>query len=252
MLFQAHRGVSTEYPENTIPAFEAAARQGYPIIELDPTFTADGECVVFHDKTINRTCRNQDGSEVSGEIKPEELTFAQLTAYDAGLFMGEAFKGTRVPLLSEVLALAAKENLEVKIDNRFAWFTDWQQEKLFDIVEASGANAGFTCLQMEMVEKVVARFPDAPIHYDGAVDEETVKKIASLLKNNSYTVWAPLPSHLTSWVTVPLATPELCGMIKKYARLGIWILEDQAQLEQAEALGADIIETTGSLKPDLV
>ena len=38
MLFQAHRGVSTEYPENTMPAFEAAWTQGYQIIETDPLF----------------------------------------------------------------------------------------------------------------------------------------------------------------------------------------------------------------------
>lgn len=250
MLFQAHRGVSTEYPENTIPAFKAAAEQGYQLIELDPTFTADGECVLFHDKTLNRTCRNNDGTEIIGQPNTEELTFSQLNAYDAGIFMGKQFKGTRVPLLSEVLALAARENLEVKIDNRFEHFQPWQQEKLFDIVEASGANAGFTCMQTETIERVVARFPDAPIHYDGAVDEDTVRKIAKLLKNNAYTVWAPLPSHLTSWVKVPLATPELCAMIKRYARLGIWILETQEQLHQAEALGADIIETTGSLKPN--
>lgn len=171
MLFQAHRGVSTEYPENTLPAFQAAAEQGYQLIELDPTFTADGECVLFHDKTLNRTCRNDDGTEIPEEIYAEDLTFAQLTAYDAGIFMGEQFKGTRVPLLSEVLALAARENLEVKIDNRFEHFSIWQQEKLFDIVAASGANAGFTCMQPETIERVVARFPDAPIHYDGPVDE---------------------------------------------------------------------------------
>ena len=58
MLVQAHRGVSTEYPENTMPAFVASYQQGYPIIEFDPLFTADGECVVIHDKTVNRTCRN--------------------------------------------------------------------------------------------------------------------------------------------------------------------------------------------------
>ena len=250
MLFQAHRGVSTEYPENTLPAFEAAAHQGYQLIELDPTYTADGECVLFHDHTLNRTCRNADGSAIVGEIDPKDLTLTQLQAYDAGIFMGEQFRGTRVPLLSEVLALAAKENLEVKIDNRFEHFAPWQMEKLFDIVAASGANAGFTCTKTEIIEKVVARFPDAPIHYDGAVDEETVQKLRAMLKNNPFTVWAPLPSHLTSWVTVPLATPALCKMIKGYARLGIWILETQEQLQQAEELGADVIETTGSIKPN--
>lgn len=249
MLFQAHRGVSTEYPENTIPAFAAAAQQGYQLIELDPTYTADGECVVFHDHTINRTCRNEDGSEIPDEIKTGELSYQQLLTYDAGVFMGQQFRGTRVPLLQEVLALAAKEKLEVKIDNRFESFTDWQQEKLFNIVEASGANAGFTCMKMDTIRRIVKRFPNAPIHYDGAVDQETVKEIRAALKNNALTVWAPLPSKLTSWVTVPFATPELCAMIKKYARLGIWILEDMPQLEQAAALGADVIETTGSIKP---
>ena len=249
MLFQAHRGVSTEYPENTLPAFAAAAQQGYHVIEFDPLFTSDGECVVFHDKTVNRTCRREDGSEFADKVFVENLTFEELTALDAGIFMGEQFRGTRVPLLSQVLVLAAEARLAMKIDNRFAHFPAWQQEKLFDIVEASGVNAGFTCLNAEVVEKVLSRFPDAPIHYDGFVDEETVKDIVSRCKGNDLTVWLPLPCKLTSWVKVPLATPELCTMVKKYAKLGIWILDSEEQLQQAEALGADIIETTGSVKP---
>ena len=74
MLVQAHRGVSTEYPENTMPAFAASYEQGYPIIEFDPLFTADGECVVIHDKTVNRTCRNADGSAIGEPVGVAELT----------------------------------------------------------------------------------------------------------------------------------------------------------------------------------
>ena len=48
---QAHRGVSTEYPENTMASFEAAVLQGYDVIELDPNYTADGQgfctCGIF-------------------------------------------------------------------------------------------------------------------------------------------------------------------------------------------------------------
>ena len=62
MNFQAHRGVSTEYPENTMPAFIAAVEQGYTYIETDPLVTKDNVCVLMHDKTLNRTCRNDDGS----------------------------------------------------------------------------------------------------------------------------------------------------------------------------------------------
>ena len=247
MLFQAHRGVSTEYPENTLPAFAAAAEQGYQVIEFDPLFTQDGECVVFHDKTVNRTCRREDGSEFADKVYVENLTFEELTAMDAGLYMGEQFRGTCVPLLSQVLVEEA--GLAMKIDNRFANFPMWQQDKLFEIVKASGVNAGFTCLNGEVVERVLEHFPNAPIHYDGYVDEETVKDIVSKCKGNDLTVWLPLPCKLTSWVKVPLATPELCAMVKKYAKLGIWILDNEEQLQQAEALGADIIETTGSVKP---
>lgn len=249
MLFQAHRGVSSEYPENTIPAFEAAARQGYQVIELDPLFTADGACVVFHDKTLNRTCRNSDGSEIDGTLYVQDLTLDVLQSYDAGIFMGERFRGTRVPLLREVLELAERTGLMVKIDNRFVRFPEWQQEKLFDIVAASGANVGFTCVDVASVRRVLERFPNAHIHYDGYVDEEKVKTVASLLSGNDYTVWLALPSKLTSWVKVPMATPELCAMVKRCAKLGIWILDSQEQLREAEALGADIIETTGSVKP---
>ena len=39
---QAHRGVSSEYPENTLAAFRASVEQGYDIIECDPKYTKDG------------------------------------------------------------------------------------------------------------------------------------------------------------------------------------------------------------------
>ena len=61
-MLDAHRGVYSEYPENTMPAFKAAAEQGYEVIELDPAVTKDGVIVFVHDSTINRTGRRQDGS----------------------------------------------------------------------------------------------------------------------------------------------------------------------------------------------
>jgi hypothetical protein len=48
-----------------------------------------------------------------------------------------------------------------------------------------------------------------------------------------------------------MASEELCTMAKQYGELGLWILETEEQLERARLLGADIIETTGSLKPEV-
>jgi len=249
MIFQAHRGVSTEYPENTMPAFRAAVAQGYLFVEIDPLFTADGQCVLFHDSTVCRTCRTARGEEIREPVKAAELTYEQLSSLDAGLYMGEQFRGTRVPLLAEVLAYAAQKKLHVKLDNKFERFTQEQKQIMFDIVKESGADVGFTCTKPETIRLVLERFPNATIHYDGYVDEETVRSIKAQLGDNLLITWLPLPSKLTSWVKVPVATPELCAMVKKYGMLGVWILETQEQLEHAESLGADIIETTGALKP---
>ena len=51
----AHRGASAYAPENTLPAFELAERQGADGIELDVQLTKDGEVAVIHDEKIDRT-----------------------------------------------------------------------------------------------------------------------------------------------------------------------------------------------------
>lgn len=51
----AHRGASAYAPENTLAAFRLAAEQGVEAIELDAKLTADGEVVVIHDMTVDRT-----------------------------------------------------------------------------------------------------------------------------------------------------------------------------------------------------
>ena len=92
-------------------------------------------------------------------------------------------------------------------------------------------------------------FFNAVIHYDGYVDEETVIKVKACLQENHLIVWLPFDNKITAWCTMPKATPERCAMVKKYAELGVWILHEEEDRALAETMGADIIETTGSLKP---
>src|SRR5215813_15589771 len=50
-----HRGYSLCYPENTMPAFEAAKGCGATTVEADIVLTADAEPIVLHDRTLDRT-----------------------------------------------------------------------------------------------------------------------------------------------------------------------------------------------------
>ncbi|MFC0211764.1 glycerophosphodiester phosphodiesterase [Paenibacillus chartarius] len=109
-LIIAHRGAAAEAPENTMAAFRKAIEQGCDAIELDVHLTADGQVVVFHDETLERTT-NRSGPVGS-------LTWDELRQADAGAWFGRDFAGERVPLLSEVLELmpaAVGLNLELKL-----------------------------------------------------------------------------------------------------------------------------------------
>lgn len=67
----AHRGLSAEVTENTIPAFQAAAAAGFLSFELDCRVTRDGEVVVLHDPSLART--TQDGTARVAEMRYDEL-----------------------------------------------------------------------------------------------------------------------------------------------------------------------------------
>ena len=100
-LLQAHRGVSSEYPENTMAAFRASVEQGYGLIELDPKHTADGKFVILHDKTLARTARDQNGNAPDYAIK--DITLQKAQEYEYGSWFAPEFKGEPLPLLSDVL-----------------------------------------------------------------------------------------------------------------------------------------------------
>jgi glycerophosphoryl diester phosphodiesterase len=110
-LIVAHRGASHDAPENTLPAFRLAWQQGADAIEGDFYRSRDGHVVCIHDKDTERVAGRK--------LMVEESTLAELRALDVGAYRGEAFRGTIVPTLEEVLAIVPagkRVYLEVKGD----------------------------------------------------------------------------------------------------------------------------------------
>ena len=91
----AHRGASTDAPENTIAAFELALEQGADGIELDVHLSRDDHLVVIHDFTVERTT---DGA---GPVRAH--TVRELKRLDAGGWHHRRFRGQRVQTLHVVL-----------------------------------------------------------------------------------------------------------------------------------------------------
>jgi glycerophosphoryl diester phosphodiesterase len=98
----AHRGgIVPGFPENTLAAFGEAMRQGAHVIEIDLRGTKDGEVVVMHDATLDRT--------TNGHGRVVDHTLAQLKRLDAG-------RGERIPTYEEVLQLVAGTDALLLLD----------------------------------------------------------------------------------------------------------------------------------------
>jgi glycerophosphoryl diester phosphodiesterase len=98
-LVIAHRGDSAHRPENTLASFASALELGVELVELDVQLTKDGEVVVIHDPTLDRT--------TNGRGPVREQTLREIRGLSAGYpaRFGATFAGERVPTLAEALGL---------------------------------------------------------------------------------------------------------------------------------------------------
>lgn len=93
--FACHRGANFYTPENSIPAIRLAAAIGADYIEIDIRTTMDGQFVLLHDGTLNRTTNG------TGPVKQQNLD--AVLALDCGAWFGRPFTSLKVPRFSEGL-----------------------------------------------------------------------------------------------------------------------------------------------------
>jgi glycerophosphoryl diester phosphodiesterase len=180
----AHRGAPDRAPENTQAGFVAAAEAGARFVEFDVRLSADGELVLMHDPTLERTT---DGSGLVAEH-----TRAQLAALDAGSWFAEEFTGEPVPALDEILALLEELDLsadiELKAESSAAALATAQA--VVDLVKrhASTADAEpwpaalmLSSSQPEALELLAEQLPELPRALVVALPDADTAKLARRL-----------------------------------------------------------------------
>jgi glycerophosphoryl diester phosphodiesterase len=104
-----HRGDPENFPENTMPAFEAAVALGVDYVETDVQRTADGVLVLLHDDTLNRTT---NGTGPVDAARAEEIL-----SLDAGSWYDPKFSDQRVLTVDELIDwVEAHEGLGAEFD----------------------------------------------------------------------------------------------------------------------------------------
>ncbi len=128
----AHRGASGRAPENTRAAFGAALALGAEAIELDCQLSADGELVVIHDETLERTT---DGRGPVGD-----RTWTELERLDAGAWFGPEFRGERIPRLAAVVE-QVRDRVTLNVEIKSARDLGRIERALADLTIAADAGA---------------------------------------------------------------------------------------------------------------
>jgi glycerophosphoryl diester phosphodiesterase len=125
-----HRGYSLHYPENTLPAFQAAKAAGATTVEIDVMLTRDDQPIVLHDLTVDRT--------TDGHGFAADLTFEQIRRLDAGAPFGSQFAGTKIPSLREALEWAKREAMGIVLEIKEAERPDLAADKIVEALRETG------------------------------------------------------------------------------------------------------------------
>jgi glycerophosphoryl diester phosphodiesterase len=240
-LVAAHRGGALLWPENSLLAFRNAVGLGADLVEFDVHLSRDGEVVVIHDATLDRT--------TTGTGPVRERTLAELKTLRlkdrAGTVTGES-----VPTLNEVAAIAAGGKrgmlLEIKVDEQRRRYPGIE-EKAVDIVARHGLTAStvVTAFERETWRRVRELRPDITV---GALySPGTLRAMGSTLAQE-------LAGARTAGVGVVGLHQDLvdAGTVAAAQRAGIalavWTVNEPKALRRFIDLGVAIVITD---RPDL-
>jgi glycerophosphoryl diester phosphodiesterase len=228
-----HRGASGLRPENTLVSFREALAAGAERIELDVHGTRDGEIVVFHDPTLDRT------TEATGPVK--ERSLAELRALDAGHRFrdaqgGHPFRGQgiQIPTLNELCEAfpCVPLNIEIKQSDPPI------EAAVLAILDAHGARER-TLLAAErapLMQRIRAAAPDVAT---GMAAEE----VMAFLGGHRDPAYRPQGKALqvpVSYEGFPIVTAETLASAHALGlEVHVWTVNEEAEMERLLDLGVD-------------
>ena len=228
----AHRGASALAPENTMAAFAMAVELGADAIELDLHVSRDGELVVIHDNTLDRT--------TDGEGPVHARSLQELKRLDAGRWFGESFAGQRIPTLAEVLdRFSGKVPLALEIKAGSAFFRGIEERVVSVLRE----------------HQVISQVAVASFDHHALLrlkDLEPCLRTAALLVGRPMSMSAVAGPSKTDAMALEFSLvtkTEVDACRAAGLQLVVWVVNEPAQMRHFIDLGVDGIITDS---PDLL
>ncbi|KQR53670.1 glycerophosphodiester phosphodiesterase [Leifsonia sp. Leaf336] len=211
----AHRGDSSVFRENTLPAVRSAIAKGAEIVEIDVRLTVDGEVVVLHDPTLERLWGDARGID--------EVGAAELRAFGG--------PDDRPPLLADVLPLFAGVASRLVVDMDDARFAAPAHAVASAFAAATGTTVDW-CGDLDGMR--VLRDLDASARIWLPWRQLRVPGAAELAALNPVTINVPFPIVDEAFVR---------GVHDAGLTVTAWTLDEPEDLARALDLGVDTITT---------
>lgn len=181
----AHRGYSSEAPENTLAAFEKAGEYGFNAVELDISWTSDDVPVVLHDPIINRTAQKQNGKNLVIPRFCSFMSYDKLTNFDFGSKFSEDYKGTKIPTFDETLDCCADQDVDMYVEiKKYSGFNSDKAKILVDAVKEKGLENKVTWISFDedYLKEINELLPDARLGFlcENKVTSKTIDKLKEL------------------------------------------------------------------------
>ena len=240
-LVAAHRGGAALWPENSLLAFRSALALGVDALELDLHLTADGEVVVLHDPSLDRT---STGTGAVRDLKLADLAAVRLKTREG------AVTAERVPTFAQVLDLVAPTSAEllpeIKVDaNRQRY--DGIEEKVLALIRARGLRSRTTiqAFQVETIRRLRELEPKArtmllvargDVERDRARPAEAVRRARELGATD-------LGMNHRLIDTDVMSAARAAGI-----RVAAWTPNEEADIRRMVDLGVDMVMSD---RPDL-
>jgi len=213
----AHGGASAIAPENTLKSFSLALGQGADMLETDLRFTQDGEIVLIHDKTLDRT--------TNGHGLVSNTTLRDIKRYRIKASVGQEPCDEQVPTLRELITLT-KASMPLLLELKDPLFGKKERaRRLVDLLTELGVleKSAIVSFHLAFLWSVREACPSIPIGYitkHNPLPIQTTQLLGPfwplLLINPSYVTWA----HRWNGLVCPL-DPNPEPRMRLYLRLGV-------------------------------
>lgn len=250
-LFFAHQGGGLLAPENTLSAFDRGASYNPDALELDIQMTRDGEIVVIHDPTVDRT--------TDGHAAVSALTLEELRRLDAGYHFtpdgGRSFpfrgRGVTVPTLREVFERFPTKLINIDLKEPLPG----KEDLLWRTIQAAHAEdrvivASFDCASLRRFRALAG----SAVPTSACPGEVAAFALHSLSRN-------PFAARLLKPSYQALQVPELHRGLRIVSppsirlahqmclKVHVWTVDDPADMRRLLSWGVDGIMTD---RPDLL